>query len=113
MLGDLTPDQADGLAYVVCGGSYLTSRARDVPVGVSHTGSQVFACAGHCRRPGQGGRVVTRLPEFGPPAERVLQMCGECGVYTSRDRDENHYGPADYDGLICRECCTLTGTGEW
>lgn len=48
MLDDLTPDQADGLACVVCGVSYLTSRARHVPVGYSHTGSQVFACSGHC-----------------------------------------------------------------
>lgn len=48
MREDLAPEQADGLACVECGTSYLTSQARHVPVGFSGTGSQVFACTGSC-----------------------------------------------------------------
>lgn len=44
----LTAAQADGLACVVCGISYLTLRVAHRPVGRSHTGSQVFACSPTC-----------------------------------------------------------------
>jgi hypothetical protein len=40
----LSPLQADGLACVVCGNNYLRVRTPSVPVGRSHTGSQVFVC---------------------------------------------------------------------
>jgi hypothetical protein len=44
----LTGQQADGLACVVCGADYLTERVAHRPVGRSHTGSQVFACSLSC-----------------------------------------------------------------
>jgi hypothetical protein len=44
----LTAAQADGLACVVCASDYLTDHTPHRPVGRSHTGSQVFACAGAC-----------------------------------------------------------------
>ncbi|SFK52542.1 hypothetical protein SAMN05421835_12363 [Amycolatopsis sacchari] len=44
----LSPLQADGLACVTCNRNYLHSRVAHVPVGRSHTGSQVFACLGAC-----------------------------------------------------------------
>lgn len=56
---------------------------------------------------------MTNLPEFGPPDQRVVQYCDDCATYTSHDRYEDHYGPADVDGLICRECCTFTGQARW
>jgi excisionase family DNA binding protein len=39
--------QADGLACVVCGVDFRTTPEPQVPVGVSDTGSQVFACKRH------------------------------------------------------------------
>ena len=45
---NLTPMQADGLACVVCRINYLVEGRACQPVGRSHTGSQVFACAGEC-----------------------------------------------------------------
>jgi excisionase family DNA binding protein len=47
VLDGLADAQADGLACVVCGTGYLTNHVAHVPVGRSHTGSQVFACATH------------------------------------------------------------------
>jgi hypothetical protein len=56
----LTALQADGLACVTCGASYLTAATPHVPVGRSVTGSQVFACLGCCagneQRPAGGAR---------------------------------------------------------
>lgn len=46
LVTNLTAAQADGLACVVCGVNYLTASVNSVPVGRSHTGAQVFACAG-------------------------------------------------------------------
>lgn len=42
----LRPEQADGLACIVCGTNYLTDapKSGSVPVGRSVTNSQVFAC---------------------------------------------------------------------
>ena len=45
---DLNPAQADGLACVVCGEDYTEFLGDTVPVGVSTTGSQVFACKTGC-----------------------------------------------------------------
>ena len=47
---NLTDAQADGHACVVCRLDYDTAPAstRQVPVGRSVTGSQVFACVGEC-----------------------------------------------------------------
>jgi hypothetical protein len=45
---DLTDAQADGLACVVCGEDYTEFLGDTVPVGVSATGSQVFACETGC-----------------------------------------------------------------
>jgi hypothetical protein len=39
---------ADGLACVICGRGPRGRARASVPVGRSHTGSQVFACAGEC-----------------------------------------------------------------
>lgn len=44
----LDPVQADGLACVACGLLYTHSGMPHVPVGRSHTDSQVFACVGEC-----------------------------------------------------------------
>lgn len=44
----LSTAQADGWACVVCGADYWQARPVSVPVGVSESGSQVFACAGQC-----------------------------------------------------------------
>lgn len=44
----LTALQADGLACMVCGADYLHIRVPHVPVGLSVTGSQVFACVSGC-----------------------------------------------------------------
>jgi len=54
---DLTPIQADGVACVVCGCDYLTTRVTSRPVGRSALGSQVFACVGPCTD--QGAATVT------------------------------------------------------
>jgi excisionase family DNA binding protein len=43
----VTTGQADGLACVVCQADYLRVATPHVPVGRSHTGSQVFACSHH------------------------------------------------------------------
>jgi hypothetical protein len=43
----VTAAQADGLACVTCGADFLTVATPHVPVGRSHTGSQVFACSHH------------------------------------------------------------------
>lgn len=45
---DLNDAQADGLACVVCNEDYTEFLGDTVPVGVSATGSQVFACAVGC-----------------------------------------------------------------
>ncbi|MEV6604723.1 hypothetical protein [Kutzneria sp. NPDC051319] len=50
---DLTPMQADGLACVICRTNYLVAGRPCRPVGRSHTGSQVFACAGDCEQAAQ------------------------------------------------------------
>jgi len=47
VLHGLTDAQADGLACVVCSVNFLASAVPHVPVGRSHTGSQVFACSTH------------------------------------------------------------------
>ncbi|PXY17301.1 hypothetical protein BAY59_36525 [Prauserella coralliicola] len=45
----LTPVQADGLACVWCGQSYVHDGGPHRPVGIAATtGSQVFACDGVC-----------------------------------------------------------------
>ena len=44
----LSPAQADGQACVVCGRRLRGRGLVWLPVGRSHTGSQVFACAGSC-----------------------------------------------------------------
>ncbi|WP_301124785.1 hypothetical protein [Streptomyces cacaoi] len=56
----LTPVQADGLACVVCGEEFLTSRSQHVPVGRSETGSQVFACQEHCYATVQDARAFAQ-----------------------------------------------------
>lgn len=45
--GPLTEAQADGRACVVCGTDFITTSVVHYPVGVSSTGSQVFACRTH------------------------------------------------------------------
>lgn len=52
----LTTAQADGLACVTCNADYLTVRTPHVPVDRSHTGSQIFACAGPCAETAQVSR---------------------------------------------------------
>jgi excisionase family DNA binding protein len=48
VLDGLTDAQADGLACVVCAVNFLhPGSGSHVPVGRSHTGSQVFACTSH------------------------------------------------------------------
>ncbi|MDQ3273444.1 MAG: hypothetical protein M3Q39_00035 [Actinomycetota bacterium] len=44
----LNPVAADGLACVVCGRDFRTPGSVSMPVGRSHTGSQVFACDPVC-----------------------------------------------------------------
>jgi hypothetical protein len=44
----LSPAQADGLACVICAHDFRIRGSVSVPVGRSHTGSQVFACAASC-----------------------------------------------------------------
>jgi hypothetical protein len=44
----LDPTQADGQACVTCGRRFRGSGLVCLPVGRSHTGSQVFACVGAC-----------------------------------------------------------------
>jgi len=51
----LAPAQADGLTCVVCGRDFRTPGSVAVPVGRSHTGSQVFACIGQCAATVAGG----------------------------------------------------------
>jgi len=46
----LSPAQADGLACVICAHDFRIRGSVSVPVGRSHTGSQVFACAASCAR---------------------------------------------------------------
>lgn len=48
LIRDLTEAQADGLACVVCREDYTEFLGSTVPVGVSRTGSQVFACKTGC-----------------------------------------------------------------
>jgi excisionase family DNA binding protein len=43
----LTDAEANGLACVVCGVDFLRSGNSHIPVGVSETGSQIFACVSH------------------------------------------------------------------
>lgn len=43
----VTAAQVDGRACVVCEVNFLTVATPHVPVGHSHTGSQVFACSHH------------------------------------------------------------------
>lgn len=53
---------ADGQACVICGRG-LRARGRVwVPVGRSHTGSQVFACAGDCARQAAATPEVVAIP---------------------------------------------------
>ena len=44
----LSPAQADGLACVICTHDFRIRGSVSVPVGRSHTGSQVFACVDRC-----------------------------------------------------------------
>jgi len=44
----LSPAQADGLACVICAHDFRIRGSVSVPVGRSHTGSQVFACLDRC-----------------------------------------------------------------
>jgi len=44
----LSPAQADGLACVICARNFRIRGSVSVPVGRSHTGSQVFACVDRC-----------------------------------------------------------------
>ncbi len=46
----LSPAQADGLACVICAHDFRIRGSVSVPVGRSHTGSQVFACVDRCAR---------------------------------------------------------------
>jgi hypothetical protein len=45
---ELDAASADGLACVICGRDLSTRGSVAVPVGRSHTDSQVFACTGDC-----------------------------------------------------------------
>ncbi len=44
----LSSAQADGLACVICTHDFRVRGSVSVPVGRSHTGSQVFACVDRC-----------------------------------------------------------------
>ncbi len=61
----LSPAQADGLACVICAHDFRIRGSVSVPVGRSHTGSQVFACLDRCaqaageRAPGAPGEPGT------------------------------------------------------
>ena len=62
--------QADGLACVVCGASYLQVATPHVPVGRSETDSQVFACVA-CQ---------AAVPECSPWPSGVRRELGLGGV---------------------------------
>ena len=61
----LSPAQADGLACVICAHDFRIRGSVSVPVGRSHTDSQVFACLDRCaqaageRAPGAPGEPTT------------------------------------------------------
>jgi hypothetical protein len=76
----LTPVQADGLAWAVCGADYLRVHVPHVPIGRSGTGSQVFACV-DCRpddKHSEPGGVVCcgeRHHESGSAGSGVVVQC--------------------------------------
>jgi hypothetical protein len=54
---------ADGLACVICGRDFLSRAPRvRLPVGRSHTGSQVFACVGDCAEMAGAMPTVLMIP---------------------------------------------------
>jgi len=85
----LDPVAADGLACVVCARDFRTPGSSAVPVGRSHTGSQVFTCAGACvaatgeavaghrAAPGEtaGATGGTAVPPLGVPVDAVDALC--------------------------------------
>ena len=93
----LDPVQADGLACVVCGRDFRTPGSVSVPVGRSHTGSQVFACVGECAaatgEPAVGRRAApgevaatggTAVP-LGVPVEAVDALCDATASFYRQD----------------------------
>lgn len=52
----LDPVEADGRACVICGANFHHTKTAAIPVGRSHTGSQVFACTGDCAETAKRGR---------------------------------------------------------
>ena len=56
----LSPAQADGLACVICAHDFRIRGSVSVPVGRSHTGSQVFACLASC------AQIATEGPAGAP-----------------------------------------------
>jgi hypothetical protein len=66
----LRPAVADGLACVICDRRWRGRGRASVPVGRSHTGSQVFACDGEC-----AARAAT-IPEVLPIPMEALTAGG-------------------------------------
>ena len=61
----VSPAQADGLACVICTHDFRVRGSVSVPVGRSHTGSQVFACADRCAHAAGGPAGAPGEPTTG------------------------------------------------
>ncbi|WP_428935514.1 hypothetical protein [Streptomyces sp. ACT015] len=97
----LPPAQADGMACVVCGASFLAEKITTVAVGRSAADeSPVYACAGPCVQ------VIT-------DTERVVrEMQAEQDGPAFLEIDESEAGPFTVDGhfgSLLRDLRTLSG----
>lgn len=91
---DLVPAQDDGLACVICARDYLRQPTQRVPVGRSHTGSQVFACMPGCAD--QAGSAEVFIPDDALTAAGAAFLAAlERATADTPTKDARHAYPDD------------------
>lgn len=89
----LNAAQADGMACVVCGASFLTANITSVPVGRSPADeTQVFACQDPC---------VGRIADETERMAREMRAAADGGGTDSTDDTDSADGPGCDDPVFC------------
>jgi hypothetical protein len=97
--------RADGQACVVCGRNLQVRGSVAVPVGRSHTGSQVFACVGSCASEA-GGLVVVPVEALSAAGAAFLAALEAAGG------DVHRAGPDELVTATVRAAAPLVVAAE-
>lgn len=107
---DLAPAQADGLACVICARDYLRQPTQRIPVGRSHTGSQVFACAAGCA---EAGRAGVCIPDDALTAAGAAFLAAlERATAATPTKDPRHAYPDDVVAVTVQAAAPLIVAAE-